>query len=831
VRERLFVCARETKSRACAPPGGAHPTVNLEENRLNHLVDYFYMQTLSQAIQLAAEYHQAGHLSQAAVLYRQILQVNPRNSDILHLLGVLAGQQGHYAEAVKLIKKAIAIAPKQPTFHYNLGNALMGLGKLAPASQSFQRTLALQPNHANAYNNLGTVLEKLGKWAEAIACYQKILQFDPNYEDAYYNLGVVFTKQGKLDEAKHCYQQVLALNPHHATASNNLGNILRMQQQAEEALFYYQRALAGAPNYPELYANLGSTFQELHRWEEAITCYQQLLHLNPQGSDNYKKLGSICYHQGQLRQAAECYQQALSFNPTDADAHNQLGTIFYHLNQFEAAIESYQRALSIAPQDAKLHNNLGVVFKSQGKLKQATTCFHQAVSLAESAHYYNNLGLTCKQQGLIPQALAYFQRALESQPVAWIHSNWLLTMQYVTEATASSIFAEHQKFNEYYAKPLAAGGLSRRPHQRLKIGYVSADFYSHAVAHVLELPLANHDHQQFEIVCYYNHVKTETVTARFQHYADHWRNCAALSDEALAEQIRQDQIDILVDLSGHLAGNRLLVFARKPAPVQITYLGYPNTTGLETIDYRISDPYVDPPGITEAFNSETLIRMPTSYFCYRPPDASPPVNKLPASHQNYVTLGSLNGHYKLNVKLFELWALLLKMLPTAKLFIKNNSLNDEAVGQTLREQFAQWAIDPDRLQLAGHTPYPLHLTAYHAIDIALDSFPFTGGITTFEALWMGVPVITLVGERPVSRQGFSILTTLGLTELITHTPAEYVDQVVKLASDIKYLQHLRATLRDRLQSSPLMDAPIFTRHLEALYRQVWEMSDGNDRIS
>jgi predicted O-linked N-acetylglucosamine transferase (SPINDLY family) len=476
----------------------------------------------------------------------------------------------------------------------------------------------------------------------------------------------------------------------------------------------------------------------------------------------------------------------------------------------------------------EVHNNLGGLLSIQNKFSEAIACYQQALTFApNSAEIHNNLGIALKDKGLVEDAIAHYRRALEIKLSTRIHSALLLTLQYSEDYDPVALFAEHQRFNKQHILPLT-GAIKpylteRNPWRQLKIGYLSQDFRRHSVVYFIEPLLAHHDHQQFEIFCYYNNTQNDAVTQRLQQYSDHWCNCVTLSDEALVGRICADQIDIMVDLMGHTS-NRMLVMAKKPAPVQVAYLGYSNTTGLSTIDYRITDGYAEPEGVADKFSSEVLVRMPDSYFCYRPADETylAPVGPLPALQNGYLTFGSFNIHAKLSPTILSLWAQVLHALPHSKLFIKAISLNELATRQALEDYFAKLGVTAERLILTGYaSSMKDHLNMYHQVDIALDSYPYNGATTTCETLWMGVPVVTLVGETPASRMGLSILATVGLTELIAQTKEEYVNICLKLAGERTYLQQLRAGMRYRLQSSPLMAASAFTRHLESVYRKMW----------
>ncbi len=714
-------------------------------------------QTLQQAIQ----YQQAGQLQRAEAMYRQILQIDPNHSDAWHFLGMIAAQTGNYTVAEELISRALRLSPTAPTYYNSLGNVLRLQNKLTEAVSYYQHAITLMPNFVEAYNNLGIALGELGKLAEAEACLQHALTLNPNDAKIYSNLGHVFKQQGEFQPAIQCYQRSLDL----------------------------------LPDNVETLTSLGIAFHGQSQLTEAIACHRRTVALNPNYADGYNNLGVALQTQGNQTEALDCYQRAVTINPNFVEAYNNLGVAYHRQGHLTEAVAYHQKVLELNP---------------------------------NSAPAYANLGETLKDQGKIPQALIHYRRALELKPdFAMAHSNLLLTLHYWEEDPAT-LFYEHQQFEEQQAKPLRCFKLpplnKRPPHQRLKIGYLSQDFRKHSVAYFIEPILANHDSKQVEIYCYFNNFTTpDSVTQRLQQYAQHWINCINLSDEALAETIRQDQIDILVDLMGHTGHNRLLVFARKPAPVQVTYLGYSDTTGLTTMDYRITDRYADPDGLADPFSSETLIRMPHSYFCYQPADETrqTPTKAPPVLENGHITFGSFNNYAKLSPATLSLWAQVLESLPNSKLLIKANSLIDATTQHSLQQQLTDLGVASDRLILVPHLPAMTeHLSLYHQVDIALDSFPYNGATTTCEALWMGIPVVTLVGKTHVSRMGLSILTTVGLTDLIATSPEEYVKICLRLADDIQYLQTLRKEMRDQMQSSPLMQAEPFTRQLEQLYRKI-----------
>lgn len=607
------------------------------------------------------------------------------------------------------------------------------------------------------------------------------------------------------------------------------GNLLLKQGQLIEAIICYQQALTLNPNYTQAHNNLGTIFSQLGRFEEAVACYQQALRADPSYVQAYSNLGNIFSEMGKLEEAMSCYQQALTLNPNFVQVHNNLGALLTKKGQLAEAEAHYQQILTLNPEDAEVRSRLGIVLWKMGKLTEAITCFQQVLTInAKDAKTYIFLALALTSMGRIEEAIAHYRRAVTltatdtMAPMAAL----LLTLNYAEGYEPAAIFSEHQKFNEQYAIPLAS---SIRPHfnapivdRRLKIGYVSGDLRKHPVGYFMAPILAQHHHESYEIFCYSLGTTVDSMTQRLQQYSDHWITGEEFSEEKLAERIRQDQIDILVDLAGHTAKNQLLVFARKPAPVQVTYLGYPTTTGLTAIDYRITDNYVDYQGVNEPFTSEISVPLPASFFCYQPVADSPPVNDLPALQQGYVTFSSFNNFAKVSPEILHLWANVLSAVPNSKLLIKTRYLSDPATRQVFEERFSQVGIKSNQLILEEFISAPTYLKSYHQVDLGLDSYPFNGGMTTCEALWMGVPVVTLVGNRQVSRLGLSILATIGLTELIAYTKEEYLEICINLARNLDYLQTLRAEMRAQMQASPLMDATSFSRHLEDAYRQMWE---------
>ena len=492
----------------------------------------------------------------------------------------------------------------------------------------------------------------------------------------------------------------------------------------------------------------------------------------------------------------------------------------------QQAMTLYRKVLKVQPNNINALHLLGVIFAQQEDYTTATDLIKQAIHHNNTVPiFYQSLGNVLRGQGKSDEAIVQYRQALTLDPKHVIsHQNLLITLNCVGNVDLATIFAEHQRFDQQHALPLTAQAHQndRTRERRLKIGYVSPDFWNHAVAHFIEPILVHHNREQFEIYCYYNRAERDEFTQRLQQQADQWVDCVTLTDEALSTRIRQDQIDILVDLTGHNTDNRLLVFTRKPAPIQATYLGYPSTTGLSAIDYRITDNYADPAPVADPYSVETLVRMPCSYFCYQPLKNSPAVNPLPALKNKYLTFGSFNNYSKVTTETVQLWAEVLKAIPTSKLLVKTKNFADKHIRQAFIERFAQLGIEANRLILIGYIRSAQgHLRTYQQVDLGLDTYPYNGATTTCEALWMGVPVVTLVGERHASRMGLSILSALNLSEFIATTPEAYVARCVEFANNINALKKWRQILRETMQQSSLLDAVTFTNHLEVAYQQMW----------
>lgn len=475
---------------------------------------------------------------------------------------------------------------------------------------------------------------------------------------------------------------------------------------------------------------------------------------------------------------------------------------------------------------AAAHNDLGAGLALLGHLESAAKQFRKALAIQpDLGEAHGNLAGTLVEQGHTPEALGHYAQALQLNPEsAVIHSNMLLALHYDVTCSPERMFAEHLRYAQQHTQHLATVSLTRPgrdPERILRIGYVSPDFRTHSVAHFISPILTHHDRQRFQVVCYANVASADQITQRLRSHADCWQDVYGMPDQALAELIRTDEIDILVDLAGHTRGHRLLVFARRPAPVQMTYLGYPNTTGLPTIDYRITDEFVDQSGVADALHTEELIRLPDGFLCYQPADADA-ASSPPATERGFVTFAFFNSMSKISIPVLDAWASILRAVPNSRLMVKARALRDAASRRYVQAILARHGVDLQRIDLLAQvSSVEEHLALYRQADIALDPFPYSGTTTSCEALWMGLPVVTLAGRTHHSRVTSDLLHRLHLADLSADSVEAYVDCAVNLATDFARLQALRGSLRQRMHDSGLLDGPRFVRSLEAAYRAVW----------
>lgn len=609
-------------------------------------------------------------------------------------------------------------------------------------------------------------------------------------------------------------------------ALKQLGLNLAHSNRLEQAKVILTEVCRACPEDVEAWVMLGNVNGQLGHMEDAEQCCRRILGLEPDIPAVHCNLGNVYFLQGRLAEAQACYEEALRLDPDYAHVHTNLGDLFKTLGRTGEATRCFQEAVRLNPSLAEAHNNLGGMYSDQGRIEDAFVCFNEALRLKpDFPQAHNNLGKLYTGISRLDKAHSHFQAALRLDPRFSIaHSNLLYVSNYRANSSIESLFVEHVRWGQIHGKEstaLLSHGNVPNSGRRLRIGYVSADFRNHPVGYFIEQVMANHDKTGYEVFCYSNHAIQDELTSRLRAHACQWRSIVGHTDEAVARQIRDDDIDILIDLSGHTSANRLTVFARRPAPVQATWMGYIATTGLKSMDYIIGDRYVIPTA-DERYYLEQVVRLPDSYLCFNPPDVPIDVAAQPPGLSRHITFGSFNNPAKLTREVIAVWAEILRAVPDSRLFFKYGGFDDEEARTYYRSQFSAHGIPEARLGFSGRGPRKALLNAYNDVDIALDPFPYNGGTTTVEALWMGVPVVCLRGDRFVGRVGESILTTAGLADCVTDSTDMYIEKAVALAADVSHLTDLRRRLRGQLLASPLCDGASFTKNLEAAYRRMWE---------
>jgi protein O-GlcNAc transferase len=725
---------------------------------------------------------------EARRLYEQVLEAAPQNALALFRSGLLELQDGDPEIALVRIEQACAAAADEPRYQAGLGQTLQALSRWNEAVQAYESALHLQPDFPDISNSLGICLQRSGRSAQAVAAYRQALAQQPGNAAVTANLGTALRETGELTEAIALLRAAMDLEPLVASHAVNLGIALCGRRDFSAAECVLSQTLARDPGNAEAAFNLGNALHSLGRSAEAVDRYQRAVTLRPGYVDALINLGNVRTEIGEFASALAAYDAAILAQPGSVVALNNAGCLMRTLGRIDEAEDLLRRALGVDPRHAALFDNLGNVYKDAGELNEAIDCFRKSLELdPTAAATHSNL------------AYALSFQSPEPQPILEECMRW------------------NERFAGAFHNRTSGGANLVDPDRRLKIGYVSPDFRDHCQSLFTVPLLSHHDHQAFEIHCYSSVKRPDELTRRIAGYADAWREVRTLDDEALCRLIGEDRIDILVDLTMHMAGGRPLVFARKPAPIQIAWLAYPGTTGIETMDYRLSDPRLDPDGFDTHYRERTL-RLSDSFWCYDPLTEHPAVNALPAIERGYLTLGCLNNPCKLTDHTLRLWGAVMRALPEARLLLMAPPGRHR---QRLLQRLAVEDIAAERVEFHPFRPRGDYLRSYHGIDLGLDTFPYNGHTTSLDSLWMGVPVVTRVGRTSVGRGGLSQLFQLDLLELAAESDDEFVRVAVGLGSDLVRLAVLRRELRARLERSALMDAPRFARQIEGAYRDAF----------
>lgn len=685
----------------------------------------------------------------------------------------------------------------------NAGNVLEAQGRIEDAMQHYLDAIRLAPNLARAHLNHGNILLAKGELKAALDAFKTAIKHKPDYAGAYYNMGNALLGNGQIDDALASYHRALEIKPDYAEVHCAFGVALKQLGQLDDAVVSFQKARAISPDLVEAHTNLGMALKDLYN------------------------RGNVLLGNGKPEGAIASYRRALEIEPNLPEAHCNLGVALQALGQFEQAAQSYRCAVKIKPDYADAYFNLGNALKDFGQLDNAVVNYQLAVGKNPTfVAAHNNLGLALQEIGEIDDAIASYRRALKIDPsYSDSQNNLLLAMNYTASHTPAHYREQAHEFSRIVAskvdKRFSAWRCSAQP-KHLRVGLVSGDLRKHSVGFFLEGLLAHIDPARIELIAYPTLPDEDELTARIRPYFSAWNALSGKSDADAARQIHADGVHVLLDLSGHTAHNRLPVFARKPAPVQVTWLGLPATTGVAEMDYVLGDAHAIPIEHESHF-SETVWRMPQSYLCLTIPASPVNVTPLPALTEGFVTFASFNNLTKMSDAVVTTWSRILKSVPNSRLMLKAKQLSDPAVCEKTRQRFASRGIAPERLTVSGMlASRNEHLAAYHKVDIALDTFPYPGVTTSVEALWMGVPVLSLLGDRFLSLSAKSIAHHAGLPDWVAADQDDYVAKAAAFTSDLQRLALLRAGLREQVLASPLFDARCFARNFEEALWGMWQ---------
>ena len=707
-------------------------------------------------------------------------------------------QAGRYEDAEKLSLSITQEFPKHQFAWKVLGAALKQMGKINESLVASQKSVELDPQDAGAHNNLGVILQKLGRLNEAEASLRQAIVLKPDYDEAYYNLGSTLKELGRLDEAEVSLRQAITLKPDLAGAHNNLGVMLQELGRLDEAEASLRKVIALKPDYAEAYYNLGNTLHELGRLDKAEASLRQAITLKPDFAEAYYNLGNTLKELGRLDKAKASLRQAITLKPDFAKAYYNLGVLLQELGRLDEAETSYKQTIVLKPDYAEAHLNFGVILQKLGRLNEAESSFKKAIEFKpDYAEAHSNLLFL--YSGFMYESSHYLKKAREYG-------------QQIARSVASK-----------YSTWLCVGNT-----KILRVGMVSGDLKNHPVGYFLEEFLNQLGEFDFELYAYTTQSNEDDLTLRIKPGFTRWKSLVGISDVDAADHIYNDGIHILIDLSGHTDKNRLPIFAWKPAPVQISWLGYFASTGVAEIDYILGDPYVTP---TEEANhfSEKIWQLPESYICFTEPEVDIDVVSLPALDKKKVTFGCFNKIARITDPVVRIWSKILHAVPTAVLFLKDKYFDVESVRDSFYDRFKVNGIQKDRLILEGVSPRSKYLAAYNRVDIALSPFPYGGGTTNAEGLWMGVPVITMQGNHFLSHIGESIAHNTGLLDWIAVDEEDYVAKAIAFSTDLEGLEKLRSRLREQVLSRPLFDAERFANHFKNALRGMWKRFEERDK--
>ncbi len=751
---------------------------------------------LNLELQRAVRLHQTGKVEQAEEGYKKILGYSPDQPDALNLSGVIEYRRGNYKEAERRIGRALSLVPNSPGIVNNLGLVLVKLGKPAEAAAHYRSILSINPNLFDVNNNLGLALEKEGKPDEAEACFRKALEIRPEYLEAMSNLGRLLQKRNRLDEAEAWFRKLLEIDPANTSAFAGMGSLYGMRMEFDRSIAWYKQGLEVSPENTELRLNLGNAYNRAGRYAEAIPCYQAVLKQQPEHYDALINMGSALKQSGRNKDAESCYRKAVEVQPQTVMGNYNLGTLLRDIGKQEEAILYYRRTLAVEPGHIMAANNLYGIFEKLCRWDDLAVLGLELDTLSDA----------CLAEGrkTVETPMSSVSRYMNPERNYRVAESW---SREIENRTAELKI-------EFVHK--------RSGRERLRIGYVSSDLNNHPVGHLMAGVFELHDRRRFEIYCYASGKPDACgYRDRIKAGCGHFIDIEHTPHPEAAKRINADEIDILVDLNGHTTGARLEVFALRPAPINITYLGFPGTTGAAFIDYLIADETVVPKE-HEPWYSERLIMMPHTFQVNdnSQPVGSPPGRASAGLPEDRFVFCSFNNIRKIEPGVFDAWMQILKQSGNSVLWMAGPS--GEA-RKNLKFEAGKRGVDPKRLLFAGKLPAKAdHLARIGLADIALDPFIYNGHTTTTDSLWAGVPVLTLLGNHFASRTSAGLLNAAGMPEMIARSRESYIRKAVELFCSKPDVERLKETLRRNKHQAPLFDTPAFVRRLETAYRIVWE---------
>jgi len=769
----------------------------------------------------AVTHHRAGRLAEAEESYRRVLVANPDHADSYHLLAVIAYQRGSFDVAAAFFGQALSRRDDIAEYHSNFSETLRRLGRVDEALVHAQQALAIEPEHINATINLGAVLADMGQFAEAETWMKKAVVLSPCNPGTHYNYGITLKKLNRLEEARQCFERALALHPNYVDALFQMGSVFELDGALETAATWYDSVLVCQPNHAEALNNLGVALQAQGRAQEAESLLRRAVVIKPGTAEIHCNLGIALNRNGKSLEALQHMQKAIALNPNSGGLHSNMASVLNDLGRGEEAERLHRKALELDPGRSASNRAYSVFLWKQRRFVEARRYALRAAEYGDKLNKalgQSQLAITDAYLSNYPVVKSLSDEALSvcpRDPVIW--SQRLYTFSYHPDLTAEEIFGEFVRWGEGQKCVVpAAYGNSRELGRRLRVGFVSPDFRRHTSRFYFSPLFEYYDREQIEFIAYSNVLKADDWTEKFRGWVDGWRDIRGLSDEAVAAQVKADGIDILIDGCNHMQDHRLGVFTLKPAPIQVTWLGAAWTTGLPTVDYVLFDPYMAPEG---TLAREKIVWLPGCFIAYRPPEEVGDVAPLPALKNGYITFGYSGRTERLNHKTFRAWGEILKRLPDARLILDYGPFADPPTQDYYREFLGAHGVDVSRVEMRNSSNIFAGLAD---IDILLDCFPHSGGTMLFDALWMGVPAVTLSSRPPVGRIGTSLMMNLGLSEWVTHGEEEYIARAVEFAKDIGKLGEIRAGMRERMRHSPLMDEKGFARDYGKALRLMWE---------